>query len=222
MIEHIGTTRIWEDGKMKIKLSNFTAAVGLLVMLAIHPSHAAAGQAADQLKKTVDTVLNILNDSSLKGEAKKAERRQKLREVIYARFDFPDMAKRSLGAQWQKRSPAEQKEFTEAFTNLLEGAYLDKLESYNGEKIRFVNDRQDQDYAEVSTKVVDKKGEEYSVDYRLHQVNGDWKVSDVVIENVSLVNNYRSQFNRVLAKSSYQELIETMKQKKFSAPATKS
>jgi len=90
MIEHIGTTRIWEDGKMKIKLSNFTAAVGLLVMLAIHPSHAAAGQAADQLKKTVDTVLNILNDSSLKGEAKKAERREKLREVIYARFDFPD------------------------------------------------------------------------------------------------------------------------------------
>ena len=91
---------------MKIKLSNFTAAVGLLVMLAIHPSHAAAGQAADQLKKTVDTVLNILNDSSLKGEAKKAERREKLREVIYARFDFPDMAKRSLGAQWQKPDAA--------------------------------------------------------------------------------------------------------------------
>ena len=177
---------------MKIKLSHFTAAVGLLVMFAIHPSHAAAGQAADQLKKTVDTVLNILNDSSLKGEAKKAERRQKLREVIYARFDFPDMAKRSLGAQWQKRSPAEQKEFTKAFTDLLEGAYVDKLESYNGEKVRFVNDRQDQDHTEVSTKVVDKKGQEYSVDYRLHQVNGDWKVSDVVIENVSLVNNYRS------------------------------
>jgi len=222
MIEHIGTTRIWEDGKMKIKLSNFTAAVGLLVMLAIHPSHAAAGQAADQVKQTVDRVLGILNDPSLKGEAKKAERREKLREVIYARFDFPDMAKRSLGAQWQKRSPAEQKEFTKAFTDLLEGAYVDKFESYNGEKVRFVNDRQDQDYAEVSTKVVDKKGQEYSVDYRLHQVNGDWKVSDVVIENVSLVNNYRSQFNRVLAKSSYQELIETMKQKKFSAPAAKS
>ena len=132
------------------------------------------------------------------------------------------MAKRSLGAQWQKRSPAEQKEFTKAFTDLLEGAYVDKLESYNGEKVRFVNDRQDQDHTEVSTKVVDKKGQEYSVDYRLHQVNGDWKVSDVVIENVSLVNNYRSQFNRVLAKSSYQELIETMKQKKFSAPAAKS
>jgi phospholipid transport system substrate-binding protein len=222
MIEQIGTTRIWEDGKMKIKLSNFTPAVGLLVMLAIHPSHAAAGQAADQVKQTVDRVLGILNDPSLKGEAKKAERREKLREVIYARFDFPDMAKRSLGAQWQKRSPAEQKEFTKAFTDLLEGAYVDKFESYNGEKVRFVNDRQDQDYAEVSTKVVDKKGQEYSVDYRLHQVNGDWKVSDVVIENVSLVNNYRSQFNRVLAKSSYQELIETMKQKKFSAPAAKS
>src|SRR5947199_10055006 len=90
---------------MKIKLSHFTAAVGLLVILALHPSHVAAGQAADQLKKTVDTVLNILNDSSLKGEAKKAERRQKLREVIYAHCDFSDMAKRSIGSQWQKHSP---------------------------------------------------------------------------------------------------------------------
>src|SRR5207249_7595465 len=105
---------------MKIKLSHFTAAIDLLVMLAIHPSHAAAGQAADQLKKTVDTVLNILNDSSLKGKAKKAERRQKLREIIYARFDFSDMAKRSLGAQWQKRSPAEQKERSEEHTSELQ------------------------------------------------------------------------------------------------------
>ena len=205
---------------MKTRLLNSAAAIVLL--LAMHPDQAAAGPAGDQLKQTVDTVLNILNDPSLKGEAKTRERRQKLREVIYARFDFPEMAKRSLGAQWQKRSPEEQKEFTEAFTNLLEGAYVDKLESYNGEKVRFVNDRQDKDYSEVSTKVVDKKGQEYSLDYRLHQANGDWKVTDVVIENVSLVNNYRSQFNRVITRSSYQELLDAMRQKKFSAPAAKS
>jgi phospholipid transport system substrate-binding protein len=130
------------------------------------------------------------------------------------------MAKRSLGAQWQKRSPAEQKEFVEVFTDLLEGAYLDNFEAYSGEKVRFLNDRQDKDRAEVSTKVANNR-EEFSIDYRLLEVNGEWKVVDVVIENVSLVNNYRSQFNRVLARSSYSELIETMKQRKVSAPRGK-
>jgi phospholipid transport system substrate-binding protein len=183
---------------------------------------AAATEAAQQLKQTVDRVLSILNDPALKGDAKSNERRQKLKEVIAARFDFAEMAKRSLGAQWQKRSPAEQKEFVEVFTVLLEGSYVDKLESYSSEKIRFVNDRQDKDYAEVGTKIVNNKGEEFSVDYRLYNANGEWKVSDVIIENVSLVNNYRAQFNRVLARSSYAELLETMKQKKLSAPGTKS
>jgi phospholipid transport system substrate-binding protein len=191
------------------------------VMFHSHPS-AAATEAAQQVKQTVDRVLAIVNDPALKGDAKAAERRQKLKEVIGARFDFAEMAKRSLGAQWQKRSPAEQKEFVEVFTELLEGAYLDKIESYSSEKVRFVNDRQDKDYAEVGTKIINNKGEEFSVDYRLYNANGDWKVSDVIIENISLVNNYRAQFNRVLARSSYAELLETMKQKKLSAPGTKS
>jgi phospholipid transport system substrate-binding protein len=191
------------------------------IMLHAHPS-AAATEAAQQLKQTVDRVLAILNDPALKGDAKTTERRQKLKEVIAARFDFAEMAKRSLGAHWQKRSPAEQKEFVEVFTELLEGSYIDKVESYSGEKVRFVNDRQDKDYAEIGTKIVNNKGEELSVDYRLYNANSDWKVSDVIIENISLVNNYRAQFNRVLARSSYAELLETMKQKKLSAPGAKS
>ena len=191
------------------------------VMFHSHPS-AAATEAAQQVKQTVDRVLAIVNDPALKGDAKAAERRQKLKEVIGARFDFGEMAKRSLGAQWQKRSPAEQKEFVEVFTELLEGSYLDKIESYSGEKVRFVNDRQEKDYAEVGTKIINNKGEEFSVDYRLYNANGDWKVSDVIIENISLVNNYRAQFNRVLTRSSYAELLETMKQKKLSAPGAKS
>jgi phospholipid transport system substrate-binding protein len=191
------------------------------VMFHSHPS-AAATEAAQQVKQTVDRVLAIVNDPALKGDAKAAERRQKLKEVIGARFDFAEMAKRSLGAQWQKRSPPEQKEFVEVFTELLEGSYVDKIESYSGEKVRFVNDRQEKDYAEVGTKIINNKGEEFSVDYRLYNANGDWKVSDVIIENISLVNNYRAQFNRVLARSSYGELLETMKQKKLGAPGTKS
>jgi phospholipid transport system substrate-binding protein len=85
-----------------------------------------------------------------------------------------------------------------------------------------LNERQDQDFAEVNTKVINNKGQEFSLDYRLQNANGDWKVIDVVIENISLVNNYRAQFNRLLAKSSFAELLETMKQKKLSVPGAKS
>jgi phospholipid transport system substrate-binding protein len=195
-------------------------ALGILVLLRADPG--VAGQATDQLKQSVDKVLAILNDPTLKGTAKAQERRQKVKEIIYSRFDFDEMAKRSLGPQWQKRSPEEQKEFVQLFTGLLEHVYLDNIESYSGEKVRFLNERQDKDFAQVDTKIINNKGEEFSLDYRLQNVNGDWKVIDVVIENISLVNNYRAQFNRVLAKSSYAELLEIMKQKKLSAPGAKS
>ena len=181
-----------------------------------------AGEANDQLKQSVDKVLAILNDPTLKGTGNSQERRQKVKEVIYARFDFNEMAKRSLGPQWQKRSPEEQKEFVELFTSLLEYSYIENIDSYNGEKIRFVNQRQDKDFAEVNTKLINNKGQEFSLDYRLKNENGDWKVIDVVIENISLVNNYRAQFNRLLAKSSFAELLDTMRQKKLSVPGAKS
>jgi phospholipid transport system substrate-binding protein len=181
-----------------------------------------AGEANDQLKQSVDKVLAILNDPTLKGTGNSQERRQKIKEVIYARFDFNEMAKRSLGPQWQKRSPEEQKEFVQLFTSLLEYSYIENIESYNGEKIRFLNQRQDKDFAEVNTKLINNKGQEFSLDYRLKNENGDWKVIDVVIENISLVNNYRAQFNRLLAKSSFAELLDTMKQKKLSVPGAKS
>lgn len=91
----------------------------------------------------------------------------------------------------------------------------------HGEKISFLNERQDKNFAEINTKLIDHKGTEFSIDYRLQNTNGAWKVIDVVIENVSLVNNCRAQFNRLLAKSSYAELVETMKQKKLSGPGAK-
>ena len=209
---HIGN-RIWHHGWLVITL--------LVVVLFTQPQSAMAGAATDQLKQSVEKVQAILSDRSLKGEAKAQERRQKLREVMNSRFDFEEMAKRSLGPEWQKHSPEEQQEFVRAFTTLLEAAYFDKLDTYNGEKVRFVNERQDKDVAQVDTKITNNKGDDFSVNYRLHEVNGDWKVFDVVIENISLVNNYRSQFNRVLAKSSYADLVQAMSQKKFAAPTAK-
>ena len=200
-----------------VRRQNWPAvAFGMLLFMA--PSSSFAGAASDQLKQSIDKIQNILVDPSLKGEAKTENRRQKLKEAVGERFDFDEMAKRSLGAQWQKRSVAEQQEFVRLFTELLEATYLSKLEEYGGEKILFINERQDKDFAEVKTKLVNKKGEEYLLDYRLISMNGDWKVSDVVVENISLVNNYRSQFNRVLARSSFEDLVQAMKQKKIAAP----
>ena len=196
--------------------------VGLVILLLMQPVWLAAGAPTDQIRQTVDRLLAILNDPQLKGEQKKNERRQKLKEVLYQRFDFTEMARRSLGSEWRRRTPEEQKEFVKLFTELLERSYLDKIESYSGEKVLYLKEREDGNYAEVETKIVDKKGQEYSVDYRLHKVNGDWKVYDVIIEDVSLVGNYRSQFSRVLAKSSFDELLKTMKEKTFVAPGSSS
>jgi len=180
-----------------------------------------AGVPGDEMRATVENVLAILQDPNLKGPEKQKERRSKLKTVIYAKFDFAEMAKRSLGAHWQRRSPDEQKTFVEVFTELVEGAYLDAIESYNGEKVVVAKDTQDKTFADVTSKIMTKKGEEFAIDYKLHQADGGWKVYDVVLENVSLVNNYRSQFNRVIAKTSYEDLLSKMKEKQFDAPGKK-
>jgi len=197
-------------------------AVGLGILLLMQPVLAAAAEPGDQVRQTVDKLLAILKDPQLKGERSKNERREKLKEVIYQRFDFTEMARRSLGAEWRRRSPEEQKEFVQLFTDVLEQAYLDQIESYSGESVRYLEQGADGHYAEVATRIIDNKGQKFSVDYRLHNVNGDWKVYDVIIEDISLVNNYRSQFNRVLARSSFGELLKSMKERTLSAPATKS
>ena len=199
-------------------LAGLSLSVGLNILLLVQPVWVAAGVPGDQVRQTTDKLLAVLKDPQLKGESKKNERRDKLKELIYQRFDFTEMAKRSLGSEWRRRSPEEQKEFVKLFTGLLEQAYLDQIESYSGEKIQYLKEREDDNYAQVDTKIIDKKGQEFSVNYRLYNRNGDWKVYDVVIEDISLVNNYRSQFNRVLATSSYKELVNRMKGKTLSAP----
>lgn len=185
------------------------------------PNFLSAGLPTDQVRVTADKVLTMLQDPNLKSEAKKEERRNQLRQVIRARFDFVEMAKRSLGPHWQRRTAEEQREFVNSFADLLERSYVDKIESYNGEKVIYTNEVQDKNYAGVDTKIVTKKGEEFSVNYKLHLANGEWRVYDVVIENISLVNNYRSQFNRILSSSSYEELIRKLKAKQLEAPGRK-
>ena len=197
------------------------ASLGVLGLMLVSVPSAFAGAPREQVQSAIEKVTAILNDPNLKSDAKKSERIERLRQVIFPKFDFAEMAKRSLGSNWQRRTPEEQQEFVKLFRELIENSYVENIDSYNGEKVNIVGEKQEKDFAQVNTKIVNNKGEEFSVDYRLLQSGGDWKIYDVVIENISIVNNYRSQFNRVIAKSSFEDLLQKLRDKQFAAPAGK-
>jgi len=189
--------------------------VVLLLALAISSvaRSAAAGVPTEQIKATVDKALVVLKDPALTPPAKLSERRGQLRQILFARFDFTEMARRALGANWRQRTPQEQEEFVKLFTDVLERSYAGIIESYSDEKIIYTNERIDGTFADVGSKILTSKGEEYSINYKAHLVSNEWKVYDVIAENISLVNNYRSQFTRVIAHQSYDELVRRLKNK---------
>jgi phospholipid transport system substrate-binding protein len=184
-----------------------------LLILALLSGSAAAGLPTEQIKATVDKALLVLKDPKLKAAAKLKERREQLKQILFARFDFSEMAKRSLGANWRRRTPLEQEEFVRLFTDVLERAYADIIETYTDEKIVYLHERVDAGFADVASKIITGKGQEYTLNYKAHFVGNEWKVYDVVAENVSLINNYRSQFTRVISKDSYEELVRRLKDK---------
>jgi phospholipid transport system substrate-binding protein len=189
----------------------------LLGAFVARPGSASAGAPTEQIQSAVERVTGILKDSKLQAEAKRKE----LKNAVYPKFDFTEMARRSLGSHWQRRSPEEQREFVRLFTELVENAYMTNLDGYQGEKVVIGGERQDKEFAEVDTKIITKKGEEFAVNYKLRQAGNEWKIYDVVIENISIVNNYRSQFNRVIAQSSFDDLFRKMKDKQFEAAGKK-
>jgi phospholipid transport system substrate-binding protein len=192
---------------------NIIAALLATCLLTLSPAALRAGVPTDQVRQTADRVLSVLQDSRLKSADKQKERRDQIRQIVASRFDFAEMAKRSLGSNWQKVNNDEQRQFVELFTELLEKSYADQIESYDGEKIVYGRENVSQDQADVDTKILTKKGEQISVNYKLRSAGNDWKVYDVVIENISLVNNFRSQFNRVLANASFAELLKKLQSK---------
>ena len=186
------------------------AAVG--TPLAAAPARAAAP--LDQLRTQVDRVLKVLDDADLKKEGRAKDRRAAVRKIAAEIFDFAETARRSLGRHWQARTPAERDEFVQLFTDLLERSYISKVELYGGEKIQYVNDTlEGGDQAKVLTRLLTKQGGEIPIEYRMHRKGDRWLVYDVIIEGVSLVANYRTQFNKIIQTSSYQELVRKMKTK---------
>jgi len=193
--------------------SKSTFLVSLVAMLLCAALPLQAGAPTVEIRTAIDQAVQILKSAKLDNSKQRAQVIDQLREIVYTRFDFEEMAKRSLGSHWRRLSPSQQKEFVTAFTELLETTYADKIDLYEGQQVEYTGETIDKNYAEVNTRVIGKNRESYSVDYRLHQVGGQWRIYDVVAENISLVNNYRSQFNRIVVNSSFEELIKRIKQK---------
>jgi phospholipid transport system substrate-binding protein len=172
-----------------------------------------AGPPTDQLKVTIDRILAVVQDPALRQAGKADERRQKIRAIANEVFDWHETGKRALARHWEGRSPQEREEFSKLFADLLERSYVGKIESYSGEKILYEKETVDGDRAEVRTKLVTKAGTSIPIDYQMQKAGDRWRVYDVKIENVSLVLNYRSQFNRIIQQSGYPELVNRLKTK---------
>lgn len=189
------------------------AAAAILLLASLWtPGAARGGEPTEQIRGAIDRGLEIIRRPGLQGDARKAERRALLRKELFPYFAFDEMARRSLGVYWKDRTPQERQEFVKLFTDLLENSYAGKIEGYKGEKITYGKETADPPYAEVRTTIVTPQGQEYAVDYRLLKNPDRWRVYDVVIEGVSLVNNYRSQFSGILQKSSFEELTKKLRE----------
>jgi phospholipid transport system substrate-binding protein len=190
-----------------------------LVLAALAGALASASAAGpmDEVRSTADRVVACLRDPSLQGDARKAERRQRLRAELDSRFDWDGIARGCLGRHWSDRSRDEQKEFVRLFGRLLAETYLDKTEPYyrDLDRIDYKGEKIIEGYASVRTVVNTKEGVEHPVEYRLQKSasDGNWRVYDVVIEGVSLVRNYREQFDEIIAKASYGKLFEDLRSK---------
>ena len=192
--------------------------VGVVVAAVFLQGGAAwAGAPTDQLKGRIDRVLKIL-DPEAKQDGKSEERRAAIRKVAQETFDFREISQRSLARHWQVRTAAERDDFVELFTDLLERSYIGQIEQYSGgERIFYLGETIEGDLAQVRTKLVTKQSTEIPVDYRLHRRGDTWLVYDVAIEGVSLVSNYRAQFDRIIRSSSFKGLAEKLKAKKDEA-----
>lgn len=175
----------------------------------------------DAVRETVTQVLRVLEDASLKPPAKQAQRRHTLEEIAAGRFDYAEMSKRVLGSYWKSLTQAQRKEFVEAYKGFLSDRYAGKIEDYSGRKqeVSYLTERIEGQYAEVRTELRSDKTT-LPMDYRLLAKDGRWSAYDIIIDGVSLVSNYRSQFQKIIRESSYEELVNKLRERTM-PPETK-
>ncbi len=184
----------------------------LVISLMWLPVVWAASSPTEAVKETIDQVLSMLGDQDLKAPGREAERRKKLEVIIGKRFDYEEMAKRTLAATWKKLSAEKQEEFVSLFQQFLSQSYAGNIDGYSGEQVEYLKERLKGDFAEVQTKVVSSKVQ-IPLDYRLLKKNERWGVYDVIIDGVSLTKNYRGQFSRIIKSSSFEGLLEKLRSK---------
>ena len=194
---------------MRRTLMTLTAAL----LLGLTASVAAALTPTETVRSRVDQALQSLSKTANPGAEASERRRADIRRAADTLFDFPDMSRRALGRHWTDRTPAEREEFTRLFTDLIARTYIGKIDRYAGESIAYVGERVDGDEASVRSRVVTAKGSQIPVEYRLHRANDTWSAYDVLIENVSLVGTYRSQFDRIIKAESFADLLRRLREK---------
>jgi phospholipid transport system substrate-binding protein len=168
------------------------------------------GQPTEQLRATADKIIAIVSDPALKSDDRAGERKRLIREAVDERFDWEEMSRRSLARHWKRRTEDEKKEFINLFGKLLERTYLERVESYSGEKVLYIDENVSENgFGDVSVKIVTRQGTEIPVKYKVKRNGKDWFVYDISVEGRSLVNNYRKQFQRM----SYRQLIKQLKAK---------
>jgi phospholipid transport system substrate-binding protein len=181
------------------------------LLLAMHVTRVDAGEPLDKIRQTVDHVLTIVNNKTLQPQ----ERRTQIRQAVLQRFGFEEMAQRSMAQHWRTLTPQQQQEFVELFTDLLERSYINRIENYKAgpQGVRYPKEDITGDRAIVHTEIMSQRDLPIAVDYHLLHKDGDWKAYDIVIEGVSLVNNYRIQFNTIILKDAYAGLVKQMRTK---------
>lgn len=191
--------------------NNLKKAVLFLLMLAFSlpfPVKAFSAEVTDGMKKSIDEILSLI-----KNEPAKKTRREKIEKIVNSRFDYVEMSKRALAKNWNDRTPDERKEFSEVFGELLRNTYITKIEKYTDERIDYVKELIDEEGTATLKTLIVKKDDEIPVDYRMIKKGAEWVCYDFIIENVSMIRNYRSQFGKIISDSSYADLLKRMKSK---------
>ena len=185
----------------------------LILMTLVFPATSFAGEATKEIKETTDKIIAIISDPAFKGTNKRSERDRLLRKVVDERFDWREMSRRTLARHWKKRSDKEKRLFVDLFGKLLERTYMDRVGGYSGEKVLYQGEKVDGKYGIVKVKIITKKETEIPVKYRVKKKKGEWFIYDISVQGVSLINNYRKQFNSIIIKSSFNDLIKKLEAK---------
>ena len=193
-------------------IKNIFTVVAIILLFFLELPSTQASEISEGVKKTLDSIIGIVSREDLKNNEKKAERRALLREIVSKKFSYYEMSRRSLAKHWKERTAEEKKEFADLFGKLLENSYANKIETYSNEKIIYVDEKKKGNFALVKT-IIQKNNDEIPINYKLVKLDNDWKIYDFIVEGVSMIKNYRTQFKKIIHKSSYEELVSKLKKK---------